>query len=78
MEWSGMVLQWFDSPSSSLNSTIHRKFQLLSLVSLGIWWSVKPFAFLLCLVNCLSFSLHVSSFNLPRTSSETRDLINVL
>lgn len=75
---AGMVLKWFDSSSSSLNSTINRKCQTLSSVSLGIWCSVEPFAFSLWLLNCLSFLLRVSSFSLPRTSSETRDLTNAL
>ena len=34
--WSGLVFKWFDGPSSSLNSTTNRKFQILSLVSLGL------------------------------------------
>lgn len=76
--WSGLVFKWFDGPSSSLNSTINRKFQILSLVSLGLWWSMKPSVLVLWLLHCLSFSLHGSSFHHPRASSETRDLIIVL
>lgn len=44
--WNGF-LKWSDPPSSFLNNNNERKLQILSLGSLGIWWSGKPSVFLL-------------------------------